>query len=48
MKIKKESVMAKLLKRAAEKELSTAANSKCAFVFHQPIQPESVKRYRKF
>ena len=25
-----------------------AANSRCAFVFHQPKQPCDLKKYRKF
>ena len=42
------SVLARILTSAAVTSLSSAANGRCAYVYHQPKQPETVKRYRKF
>lgn len=28
--------------------LSAAANHRCALIYHQPKQPEGVKKFRKF
>lgn len=28
--------------------LTSAANSRCAFVYHQPKQPAELKKFRKF
>lgn len=39
---------AKTLTAVADKMLSVAANSRCMFLFHQPKQPEAVKKFRKF
>ena len=47
MKNNKESV-AKILYKAVRSTLSDAANSRCAVIFHQPRQPEGVKKFRKF
>lgn len=40
--------VAKKLVFIAKFMLSSAANSRCAFVYHQPKQPEDVKNFRKF
>lgn len=39
---------AKALTFAADKVLSVAANSRCVLIYHQPKQPEDVKKFRKF
>lgn len=39
---------AKALTATADKMLTYAANSKCFFLYHQPKQPEAVKKFRKF
>lgn len=39
---------AKILTAAANNMLSSAANSRCFCVYHQPKQPENMKRFRKF
>lgn len=41
-------VIAKALKTAADAMLSSTANSRCVFVYHQPKQPYEVKKFRKF
>ncbi len=45
---KKRNLMAKVLVAASEKALSAAANSRCVLIYHQPKQPEGVKKFRKF
>lgn len=40
--------VAKVLTTTADKMLTVTANSRCIFIFHQPKQPESVKKFRKF
>lgn len=39
---------AKALAAAAGKVLSATANSRCVLIFHQPKQPEAVRKFRKF
>lgn len=41
-------VMARILTAASSKALSAAANSRCMLIYHQPKQPEGLKRFRKF
>lgn len=41
-------VAAKALSGVAKKAMSAASNSRCAFIFHQPRQPEELRKYRKF
>lgn len=41
-------MMAKVLTAASDKALSAAANSRCMLIYHQPKQPENLKRFRKF
>lgn len=41
-------IMAKILKATSDKVLSTATNSRCMLIYHQPKQPEDLKKYRKF
>ncbi|MDE5698632.1 MAG: cyclic lactone autoinducer peptide [Lachnospiraceae bacterium] len=40
--------MARILTSASNKTLSAAANSRCMLIYHQPKQPEGLKRFRKF
>ncbi len=40
--------VAKVLTSVANNMLSSAANSRCMFIYHQPKQPENMKRFRKF
>ncbi|MCI8936382.1 MAG: cyclic lactone autoinducer peptide [Lachnospiraceae bacterium] len=47
-KTNKKPIVADALVSLAQRSLSSAANSRCAYVFHQPKQPENVKKYRKF
>lgn len=42
------SFIAKTLANVAENALSSAANSRCVFVYHQPKQPKDLKQFRKF
>lgn len=41
-------VLAKTLRTIADTMLSSTANSRCVFVYHQPKQPSEVKKFRKF
>lgn len=41
-------VIARALRTMANTMLSSAANSRCVFVYHQPKQPDEVKKFRKF
>lgn len=40
--------VAKALTVVADSMLSATANSRCVLIYHQPKQPDSVKRFRKF
>jgi len=40
--------VAKAMTVVADKILSVTANSRCICIYHQPKQPESVKKFRKF
>lgn len=48
MKKREKSMMAKTLTAVADSMLTTAANSRCILLYHQPKQPKDVKRFRKF
>lgn len=41
-------VLANALSTVASAMLSSAANSRCTFVYHQPKQPSELKKLRKF
>lgn len=45
--MQKESMTAKLLEVVARKTVEVAADSRCMYLFHQPIQPEGIKKFRK-
>lgn len=47
-KTNEKSILANVLASLAQRSLSAAANSRCVYVFHQPKQPENIKKYRKF
>lgn len=44
----KNTLLAKTLVNVADNALSSAANSRCVFVYHQPKQPKDLKQFRKF
>lgn len=48
MKRQEKEITAKVLTAVANKALSVAANSRCALIYHQPKQPETLKKFRKF
>lgn len=48
MKSNDKKIVAKALTEVTNNMLSMAANSRCMIIFHQPKQPESVKKFRKF
>jgi len=47
-KLAKTPLVAKVLQSVADKSLSSAANNRCVFYYHQPKQPQDVKKFRKF
>ena len=47
-KTEKRIVLANAMSSIAKFSIREAANSRCAFVFHQPKQPCDLKKYRKF
>lgn len=47
-KSNQKSKIATSLSFVAKSMLSSAANSRCMFCFHQPKQPRDLKKYRKF
>lgn len=48
MKNQKNNMLATTLVKVTEGMLSATANSRCVLVYHQPKQPEAVKKFRKF
>ena len=46
-KNEKKTVLAKAITSVADGMLSKAANSRCALIYHQPKQPEEVRKFRK-
>lgn len=47
MKGASKNVSAKLMKTVARKSAQAAADSRCMYIFHQPKQPEGLKRIKK-
>lgn len=47
-KVKNTPVLANSLKKIANTMISSSANSRCAFVYHQPKLPTEIKKFRKF
>ena len=48
MKSNDNKLIAKVLTVVTNKMLSVAANSRCYMVYHQPKQPDAVRKFRKF
>ena len=48
MKTQDKKVAAKALTVIANHALSVAANSRCMVFFHQPKQPDEVKKFSRF
>lgn len=48
MKTQEKKVAAKALTVIVNYVLSVAANSRCMVFFHQPKQPDEVKKFRRF
>jgi cyclic lactone autoinducer peptide len=48
MKNNDNKLIAKVLTSVTNRMLSIAANSRCVSVYHQPKQPDAVKKFRKF
>lgn len=48
MKNKEKKMVAKALTAVTNNMLSVAANSRCMLIYHQPKQPEALKKFRKF
>ena len=47
-KLNEKTVVAKVLVKVAESMLKSSANTRCAFVYHQPKQPSELRNFRKF
>lgn len=41
-------MLAKVASSVANAMMSSAANSRCVFVYHQPKQPAELKKFKKF
>lgn len=41
-------IIATAISAIATKALISSANNRCMFIYHQPKQPEELKKYRKF
>lgn len=48
MKNNDNKLIAKVLTAVTNRTLSVAANSRCAMLYHQPKQPDAVRKFRKF
>lgn len=47
MKGTNKNMPAKVLEVIARKSVEAAADSRCMYLFHQPKQPEGVKKFKK-
>lgn len=47
MKEVSNNISAKLMRAIAKKSAQAAADSRCMYIFHQPKQPEGLKRIKK-
>ncbi len=47
MKGTKKSMSAKMLEVIARKSAGAAVDSRCMYLFHQPKQPEGLKKFKK-
>lgn len=41
-------IVAKVLAAVTKNMLSVAANRRCVLIYHQPKQPEILKKFRRF
>ncbi len=41
-------IIATVLSSVATAMLSSSANTRCAFVYHQPKQPQDLKKFKRF
>lgn len=41
-------LIARALTAVSNRMLSIAANSRCVSIYHQPKQPDAVRKFRKF
>lgn len=48
MKNNEKKILAQMLTAATNHMLSAAANSRCMILYHQPKQPDELKKFRKF
>lgn len=48
MKNKDKRFVAKTLTNVARNMLTVAANSRCMLIYHQPKQPETLDKFKKF
>lgn len=48
MKKNDKRMIAKVLTTVTNNVLSIAANSRCMIIYHQPKQPDEVKKFRRF
>lgn len=48
MKNNDKKLIAKALTAVTNNMISVTANSRCAMLFHQPKQPDAVRKFRKF
>lgn len=48
MQKKENRMVAKALIAVTNSMLFVAANSRCMFIYHQPKQPEKLKKFRQF
>ncbi len=42
------SILANVVLSVARAAVSNAANTRCAFVYHQPKQPKELRKFRRF
>ncbi|MGB8456038.1 MAG: cyclic lactone autoinducer peptide [Anaerocolumna sp.] len=40
-------LIASLMEKVARKTVEVAADTRCMYIFHQPKQPDSMKRFKK-
>lgn len=48
MKNKDKKFIAKALTTVTQNMISVAANSRCMLIYHQPKQPEALRKFKKF
>lgn len=43
----KKNIIASSMEKVARKFVEVAANSRCMYIYHQPKQPEGIKKFSK-